>query len=48
LYLLRNFITPGSGLTLISIEMVSNPSLPEAIEPLQKQEPGKLIKLSLP
>jgi hypothetical protein len=30
----------GSGLTLIAIERVSKPSLPEAIEPLQKQIPG--------
>ena len=33
----------GSGLTLISIEMVSNPSPPEAIEPLQNDQIRKLI-----
>jgi hypothetical protein len=41
-------IAPGSGLTIIPIEMVSNPSSPEAIEPFQKQEPGELIKPSPP
>jgi hypothetical protein len=41
-------MAPGSGLTLIPIEMVSKPSSPETIELLQKQIPGKLIKQSPP
>jgi hypothetical protein len=37
---------PGSGLTITPIEMVSKPSTPEAIEPLQKDQNTKANKLS--
>jgi hypothetical protein len=43
-YLLRSSIAPGSGLTLIPIEMVSVPSLPEAIEPHSKNKYLEAIK----
>jgi hypothetical protein len=34
---------PGSGLTITPIEMVSNPSTPEAIEPLQNNQVLRIL-----